>query len=112
MGSPEIHPKPPEQNEQSEAERPGIPWADWKAELNRLFREQGTSRQSGRITAETVLQGGQSGRGMESCAEPLISPKAVDYSKNPKSGRAGDCIGRGHTDFVGKPPRTSQTTAT
>jgi hypothetical protein len=35
-----------------------IPWADWKAaELNRLFQEQGTSGQRGRITAATVLHG-------------------------------------------------------
>jgi hypothetical protein len=33
-------------------------WADWKAAaLNRLFLEQGTSGQLGRITAETVLHG-------------------------------------------------------
>ena len=33
-------------------------WAEWKAAaLNRLFLEQGTSGQPGRITTETVLHG-------------------------------------------------------
>ena len=36
----------------------GIQWAEWKAAmLNRLFQEQGTSGQPGRITAATVLHG-------------------------------------------------------
>lgn len=35
-------------------------WAEWKAAaLNRLFLEQGNSRQPGRITAATVLHGEQ-----------------------------------------------------
>ena len=36
----------------------GVPWAQWKAAmLNRLFLEQGTSGQPGRITAATVRHG-------------------------------------------------------
>jgi len=36
----------------------GIAWAEWKAaEVNRLFQEQGTSGQPGRITAATVRHG-------------------------------------------------------
>jgi len=36
----------------------GTPWAEWKAAaLNRLFQEQGTSGQPGRITAATVRHG-------------------------------------------------------
>jgi len=36
----------------------GIPWAEWKAAgLNRLFQEQCTSGQPGRITAATVRHG-------------------------------------------------------
>jgi hypothetical protein len=35
-------------------------WSEWKATaLNRLFLEQGATRQSGRITAETVRDGQQ-----------------------------------------------------
>jgi hypothetical protein len=38
----------------------GQTWAEWKAAaLNRLFREQGTSGQPGRITAATVRHGEQ-----------------------------------------------------
>jgi hypothetical protein len=36
----------------------GITWAGWKAAaLNRLFKEQGTTGQTGRITAETIRLG-------------------------------------------------------
>jgi len=36
----------------------GMPWAEWKAAaLNRLFKELGTTRQPGRITAATVRHG-------------------------------------------------------
>jgi hypothetical protein len=36
----------------------GIAWADWKAcALNRLFQEQGTSGQPGKITAASVCHG-------------------------------------------------------
>jgi hypothetical protein len=36
----------------------GIGWAEWQAaELNRLFQEQGVTRQTGRITAATVRHG-------------------------------------------------------
>lgn len=39
----------------------GWSWAEWKAgALNRLFQEQGTSGQPGRITAETVRHGERS----------------------------------------------------
>jgi hypothetical protein len=35
-----------------------ISWAEWKAQaLNRLFREQGTLAQSGRIRVETIQHG-------------------------------------------------------
>jgi hypothetical protein len=38
-------------------------WSEWKAAaLNRLFLEQGTAGQSGRITAETVRHGQRSDR--------------------------------------------------
>jgi hypothetical protein len=54
-------PDPAEQAEQaaSDPEREeGVPWAQWKADmLNRLFQEQGTSGQPGRITAATVQHG-------------------------------------------------------
>lgn len=36
----------------------GIPWADWQAaRLNRLFAEQGRTREPGRITADAVRHG-------------------------------------------------------
>lgn len=38
-------------------------WAEWKAAaLNRLFLEQGTAGQAGRITAETIRHGRGPGR--------------------------------------------------
>ena len=38
-------------------------WAEWKAAaLNRIFLEQGTAGQSGRITAETIRHGQGPGR--------------------------------------------------
>ena len=43
-----------------EEETGGIPWAEWKAaELNRLFQEQGSTGQPGRITAATIRHGEQ-----------------------------------------------------
>lgn len=44
----------------------GIPWAEWKAAaLNRLFQEQGTSGEPGRITAATVRHGERNAKGRE-----------------------------------------------
>jgi hypothetical protein len=61
--SPEIGPEadPPT------GEDEGVPWAEWKAAaLNRLFQEQGVTRQPGRITAATVRHGERKAR-----AKPL-----------------------------------------
>lgn len=47
-------------------------WAQWKAgALNRLFLEQGTLGQLGRITAETVLHGEQLRRGQPTRQEDV-----------------------------------------
>jgi beta-N-acetylglucosaminidase len=51
----EAMPRSPEGNEQDAS---GIPWAEWRAaDLNRLFKEHGTSGQPGRITAATIRHG-------------------------------------------------------
>jgi len=51
-------PNPPEGNRRDETEARGVSWAHWKAAaLNRLFQEQGTLAQPGRITAATVRHG-------------------------------------------------------
>jgi hypothetical protein len=44
----------------------GTPWAEWKAAaLNRVFRKQGATGKSGRITAATVRHGERNTRGTE-----------------------------------------------
>jgi len=57
----------------------GIDWAEWKATaLNRLFQEQGTSGQPGRITAETVRHGERSrGRTSGNEAPPFVKGEAL-----------------------------------
>ncbi len=52
----------------------GMSWAEWKAAaLNRLFQEQGTSGQPGRITAEAVRHGERSrGRMSGNASSPFV----------------------------------------
>lgn len=43
-------------------EQPGMPWEEWQATaLNRIFLEQGVTRQPGRIKPETVRHGIEKG---------------------------------------------------
>ena len=52
----------PAQSSEVDADSPGVPWAEWKAEaLNRLFEEQGVTGQPGQITAATIRHGWSEG---------------------------------------------------
>ncbi len=57
-------------------------WAEWKAAaLNRLFLEQGTSGQPGRITAETVLHGERMNRVTQQRQDRKGGPVAMGVYK-------------------------------
>lgn len=66
----------------------GWSWAEWKAAaLNRLFQEQGTSGQSGRITADTVrhcehLREQRSGNGSPPLAQGEVSQANAAHPPN------------------------------
>jgi|SRR5580658_5966266 hypothetical protein len=71
----------------------GVSWAEWKAAaLNRLFQEQGTPGQPGRITAETVRHGERSrGRMSDNDSPPVVQGEAsqADATRPPNRAFGG-----------------------